>query len=65
MDEQRIVTINIEIPQDAAWDFAQFLKRVGWTEFQQNAASEKEAYRIKDACYAVQKAFADHGFSPR
>ncbi len=44
---------------------AQFVKRVGHSEFRANAASEDEAYLISDAVAKLQRALAGAGFAPR
>lgn len=37
----------IELSDQEAWDFAQFLKRVGFYDFRKNATDEEEAYRMQ------------------
>ena len=44
---------------------AQFVKRLGWSEFRQNAASDDEAYLIRDAVSKLQDALAGAGYAPR
>ena len=43
----------------------QFLKRVGWREFRENAVDGDEATRTRDAANRVRKALAEKGFAPR
>ncbi|MCP4697823.1 MAG: hypothetical protein GY862_13370 [Gammaproteobacteria bacterium] len=57
--------ITVEMTKRQAWDLAQFVKRAGWQEFRQNAASEDEAYRIKDAIFVLQDALTEAGYAPR
>jgi dissimilatory sulfite reductase (desulfoviridin) alpha/beta subunit len=61
----KTITIPLEITEDQADDLALFVKRIGWTEFRQNAQDENQAYAIRDAAHALQKALAAAGFSPR
>ena len=57
--------ITLEITEDQAWDFSQYLKRIGYSEYRASAASEEEAYRMVDAGNAVRDAFARAGIVPR
>ncbi|WP_305910582.1 hypothetical protein Q9L42_020720 (plasmid) [Methylomarinum sp. Ch1-1] len=59
------VKIDLELPEDQALALAQFVKRVGWAEFRQNAVDDKEAYLISDAVAKLQRAIADAGYAPR
>ena len=59
------VTVTLNLDAGNAWALAQFLKRVGWTEIRQNAVDDTEAYDMRDAIAALQKALADAGISPR
>ncbi len=59
------VTITVTVHPDVAWALAQFVKRVGWSEFRENAQDDDEAYLIKSGCEAIQTALATAGFSPR
>lgn len=64
-EERRPIQLEMELTKEAAWDLAQFLKRVGWREFRINAADDDEAYRMRDAAELVRKALAEKGFAPR
>lgn len=59
------VTISFELDESEADALAEFVKRVGWTEWRQNAIDDEEAYRIKYAFGVLQKALSTAGFSPR
>ena len=59
------VRVEFELAATEAWDLAQFLKRVGFKEFRDNAVDEDEAYRMRDAAARVARALADKGFAPR
>jgi len=59
------VNVNIELPDNEALALAQFVKRVGWSEMRDNAASEDEAYEIKAAIGKLQDALGLAGYAPR
>lgn len=59
------VKVQLELDEQNALALAQFLKRVGWSEWRGCAVSDDEAYQMKYACGELQKALADAGFSPR
>ncbi|MBR8029918.1 hypothetical protein KDX27_39150 [Burkholderia cenocepacia] len=48
-----------------AWALAQFVKRVGWSEFRELAVDEAEAYEIRSAIEKLQGALAEAGLAPR
>lgn len=59
------VTVTLELDSGNAWALAQFVKRVGWSEIRQNAVDDTEAYDMRDAIEALQRALAEAGISPR
>ena len=59
------VTVILELDSGHAWALAQFVKRVGWSEIRQNAVDDTEAYDMRDAIEALQRALAQAGISPR
>lgn len=61
----KTVTITVSLQERDARALAQFVKRVGWSEFRQNAVDDNEAYEIRAAISAVQNALDDIGYSPR
>lgn len=44
---------------------AEFVKRVGWSEFRSNAVDDDEAYLIREGVEKLQDALAQKGFAPR
>ncbi|MBW2011201.1 MAG: hypothetical protein JRI32_06030 [Deltaproteobacteria bacterium] len=60
-----MVTITVEMTESEAMALAQFLKRVGFTDFRSNAVSEDEAYTMIDASEKIRKELAEVGFAPR
>lgn len=59
------VTVTLELDSGNAWALALFVKRVGWSEILQNAVDDTEAYDMRDAIEALQRALAEAGISPR
>ena len=42
-DQQKTVSLAVELTDAEAWNLAQFLKRVGFSDFRSNAQDEAEA----------------------
>jgi hypothetical protein len=61
----KTVTINVELTDAEAWQFAQFLKRAGFSDYRTNASNDDEAYVMRDAGGKIQDALAKQGYSPR
>lgn len=59
------VTVSMALTDDQALALAQFVKRVGWSEFRNNAVDDNEAATIRSAVEVLQKALADAGYAPR
>jgi hypothetical protein len=59
------LTITVELTDEEALALAQFLKRVGFTEWRNNAVDNDEAYVMAGACDKVAKALAEQGYNPR
>jgi hypothetical protein len=57
--------LTVELTERQAMALAQFVKRVGWTEFRANAIDNDEAYLIREAVDAVQRELRVQGYSPR
>lgn len=60
-----LVTVTLELTPQEALALAQFVKRVGWSEFRQNAVDDDEAYVIRDAVDRVASGLAQVGYAPR
>lgn len=45
--QQQVVSVTVELTPQEAWDYAQFLKRVGFSNYRENAQDQNEAYRLK------------------
>lgn len=57
--------IKVELPESEAWALAEFLKRAGLSDYRMLAASDDEAYEMRDAGERVRAALADRGIDPR
>jgi hypothetical protein len=60
-----MMVLQVELPDDQAWAFAEFLKRAGYSDYRALAASEQEAYDMRDAGEKVRAALAEQGIAPR
>ncbi len=61
----KTVELHITLTEAQAWELAQFLKRVSFSEYRNNATSEAEAYRMRDAGEVIRCALAEQGYAPR
>jgi hypothetical protein len=59
------LNLFIELTEQEAWDYAQFLKRVGFSEFRANAQDDDEAYRMLAVSAKIRQAINDLGINPR
>lgn len=59
------MNVQIELNSDQAWALAQFLKRVGYSDYRSLAVNADEAYEMVDAGELVRKALAEFGIAPR
>jgi predicted transcriptional regulator len=57
--------LTLELTDTQAEALAQFVKRVGWQEWRQNAVDDNEASQMRGAFDQLQKALREAGFSPR
>ena len=61
----KTVEITIALTEAQAWELAQFLKRVSFREYRDNATNDDEAYLMREAGYIIQSALAERGYAPR
>lgn len=57
--------MHLELTDDQAYALSQFVKRVGWQEWQQNAVDDDEAALMREAFGQLARALAEHGYAPR
>ena len=62
---QKTVAFTVELTSEQAEALAQFVKRVGFSEFRQNAVDDVEAYTMRDAVDQVRQALQEVGYAPR
>lgn len=60
-----MIRIQVELPEELAESFAEFLKRAGYHEYRPLAISDQEAYAMQAAGDKLRVAFAELGYSPR
>jgi hypothetical protein len=63
--EMKDVAITVTLSDAQAWSFAQFLKRVCFSDYEHRATSEDEAYKMLDAGEKIREALREQGFAPR
>ncbi|MFZ2170555.1 MAG: hypothetical protein WAW61_13080 [Methylococcaceae bacterium] len=59
------ITITAELTTEQAWQFAQFLKRVGFTDYRALAENDAQTYEMRSAGDVIREALAEAGYSPR
>ena len=59
------VTIAAQLTDPQAWALAQFVKRVGWSEFRNNAVDDDEARLIRAAVDVLMASLREAGYAPR
>ena len=64
-DQPKPVSLAVELTDAQAWNLAQFLKRVGFSDFRTNAQDDDEAYAMRDAADRVAVALREAGYAPR
>jgi hypothetical protein len=62
---QKTVRLHYELTDAQAWHLAQFLKRMGVSDFRSKATDDAEAYAMQDAANQVADALREAGYSPR
>jgi hypothetical protein len=61
----KTIEIDVMLTDEQAWQFAQFLKRVCYSDYRAHATSEAEAYRMVEAGERIRAALAEAGYAPR
>ena len=59
------VEIEVTLSDAQAREFAQFLKRVCYSDYRAHATSDAEAYRMVEAGECIRQALAQVGYAPR
>lgn len=61
----KTITITVELTDAEALAYAQFLKRVGWREYRNNAVNDDETELMRDAGGKIREALSEQGYAPR
>jgi hypothetical protein len=59
-----VVKIHVTLTDEQAWELAQFLKRVYYSDYRQHTTGEAEAYRMVEAGERIRRALAEQGYAP-
>ena len=59
------ICLRVPLSEQEAWDLAQFLKRIGYAEFRNNAIDDDETHRKLNVAEKVRKNLIENGFNPR
>jgi hypothetical protein len=65
LQPEKEVRIEVNLSDQAAWHFAQFLKRATFTTYYDCATDKDEAYEMVYAGEKVRRALATAGYEPR
>lgn len=60
-----MIEITVALDDTQAWQYAQFLKRVCFSDYERRATSEQEAYTMLDAGEKIREALREKGYAPR
>lgn len=60
-----MIDVHVQLTDAEAEALAQFVKRIGWKEWRNNARTDDEAALMREACDRLRDALAEAGFSPR
>lgn len=61
----KTIQITVVLTETEAWEYAQFLKRVCFSDYRGCATSDAEAQHMMDAGEHIRRALADQGYAPR
>jgi hypothetical protein len=61
----REVTLGVTLSDEQAWAFAQFLKRVCFSDYEQRATGQAETYAMLGAGERIRDALSEQGYAPR
>jgi hypothetical protein len=65
MNRNTLIEINVQLTEAQAYEFAQFLKRVCFSDYRGCATSNAEAQHMMDAGEQIRSALAENGYAPR
>jgi hypothetical protein len=59
------LTLTLAFSDEQAWAFAQFLKRVCFSDYEPRATSQAEAYTMLGVGEQIREALREQGYAPR
>ncbi len=59
------ICLMVQLSDQEACDLAQFLKRVGYSDFRGNAVDDEEAYRMQNVAEKIRQTLNQFGYDPR
>lgn len=59
------MNFQVELSDEQAWALAEFLKRVGYSDWRSLAVSDEEAWQMRQACDQLRKELTLQGYAPR
>lgn len=59
------ITVSVTLTEEQALAYAQFLKRVGFSDYKNNSVDKDEAYVMVDAGERIRAALHRAGYRPR
>lgn len=65
MSEEATITIQATMSESQAWAFAEFLKRVGLSDYKGLAVDADEAYLMLSAGECLRRELGEQGIAPR
>ena len=60
-----MITVEVEMTEEQAAAFAQFLKRVGVSDYRNLSVDDQEAYAMQEAGEKIRRALGEAGYPPR
>lgn len=60
-----MITVEVEMTEEQAAAFAQFLKRVGVSDYRNLSVDDDEAYAMQEAGEKIRRALGEAGYTPR
>ena len=60
-----MITVEVEMTEEQAAAFAQFLKRVGVSDYRNLSVDDQEAYAMQEAGEKIRRALGEAGYAPR
>lgn len=60
-----MIAISVQLDDEVAFQLAQFVKRVTFSDVRERARTDDEAYQMMDGLNAIRRALAEQGVAPR